>query len=301
MIFSELSLITDATGLQFDEENAILYGNKNGVPVMVFDNENRRRIDIVCGAVLSDECIPEIRRMTFSFPKKTLIGIENENGCVKIYCNGFYLMQENLPLLITFLDKLTSYAKANASSYTTLTSSDVLRLGAYEVKKMVADDKPKKNRKKGKPFDIKSTLKGVLGGLIGTLVGSSIFVLFILASDILGWMGGVVMAAAVISLYSAFSHKMKAPDVIISSAMVLFGWLFSNVFAYLFRIFLKAREDNPGVNIFGILENINYFMTKYYEQTNLFSNNLMVSVVFVVAGAIGSYWFYYRHNRKDMY
>ena len=51
MIFSELSLITDATGLQFDEENAILYGNKNGVPVMVFDNENRRRIDIVCGAV----------------------------------------------------------------------------------------------------------------------------------------------------------------------------------------------------------------------------------------------------------
>ena len=47
MIFSELSLIEKETGLKYDPETATLSGVKNGVPVVVFDNDKKHRFDIV--------------------------------------------------------------------------------------------------------------------------------------------------------------------------------------------------------------------------------------------------------------
>ena len=54
--------------------------------------------------------------MAERFPKKTMLGVENVDGCVNIYCKGYNLMQENLPLLIEFLEKLTAYLKSEMRS-----------------------------------------------------------------------------------------------------------------------------------------------------------------------------------------
>ena len=81
MIFSELSLIEKETGLSYDAETAILSGVKNGVPVAVFDNDKKHRFDIVCGAVLTDRNLGRIYTMAERFPKKTLLGVENRDGC----------------------------------------------------------------------------------------------------------------------------------------------------------------------------------------------------------------------------
>ena len=112
MIFSELSLIEKETGLKYDPETATLSGVKNGVPVVVFDNDKKHRFDIVCGAVITERQFGRIYIMAERFPKKTMLGIENVDGCVNIYCKGYNLMQENLPLLIEFLEKLTAYLKS---------------------------------------------------------------------------------------------------------------------------------------------------------------------------------------------
>ena len=103
MIFSELSLIEKETGLKYDPETATLSGVKNGVPIVVFDNDKKHRFDIVCGAVITDRQFGRIYTMAERFPKKTMLGVENVDGCVNIYCKGYNLMQENLPLLIEFL------------------------------------------------------------------------------------------------------------------------------------------------------------------------------------------------------
>lgn len=302
MIFSELSAITKETGLSYDSENAVLSGNKNNIPIAVFDNTAQHRYDIICGAAVSSKVLSEIENLTESFPKKTLLGIENKDGIIRIYCKGYYLMQENLPLLIAFLEKLTVLAAENNTAVTELDIAGIAALSSYAViaKKKSAPEKTAVKTAKP-PLNVKDTFKGVLGGIIGLLVGCSIFVVLILMSDLIGWFGGVIMSAAVVSMYTVFSRKLKAPDALISAVMILFGWLFSNAFAYLFRIFLTQQETGQTVNLFTIIDNMSYYAAEYYEQTNIFINNLTVSIIFVVAGAIGSYFFYYKHHAKDMY
>ena len=131
MIFSELSLIEKETGLKYDPETATLSGVKNGVPVVVFDNDKKHRFDIVCGAVISERQFGRIYIMAERFPKKTMLGIENVDGCVNIYCKGYNLMQENLPLLIEFLEKLTAYLKSEMRKTTPIQVAKVLELTQF--------------------------------------------------------------------------------------------------------------------------------------------------------------------------
>lgn len=297
MIFSELSLIEKETGLKYDPETATLSGVKNGVPIVVFDNDKKHRFDIVCGAVITDRQFGRIYTMAERFPKKTMLGVENVDGCVNIYCKGYNLMQENLPLLIEFLEKLTAYLKSEMRSTTPIQVAKVLELEDYEIL-------TRRGRSDGTvrpPFDVKGTVKGVLGGILGLVIGSAIFVVFIMMSDLVGWIGGVIMSAAVISLYTVFSKKLRTIDCILTAILTFAGWVLSNGFAYLFQIFLKEQEAGTVVNIFGILDNLAKYSMQYTELSGNMLNRLIVTFIFVVAGAIGSYIFYYKHHSKDMY
>ncbi|MFR2155449.1 MAG: hypothetical protein ACLS48_13075, partial [[Eubacterium] siraeum] len=91
-------------------------------------------------------------------------------------------------------------------------------------------------------YNIRGTVKGILGGLLGLLIGCAIFVVFIMMSDLVGWIGGIIMSAAVISLYTVFSKKLKTVDCIMTAILTFAGWALSNGFAYLFQIFLKEQE-----------------------------------------------------------
>lgn len=297
MIFSELSLIEKETGLKYDPETATLSGVKNGVPVVVFDNDKKHRFDIVCGAVITDRQFGRIYTMAERFPKKTMLGVENVDGCVNIYCKGYNLMQENLPLLIEFLEKLTAYLKSEMRSSTPIQVAKVLELEDYEI----LTRRRRSDRTVRPPFDVKGTIKGLLGGILGLLIGCAIFVVFIMMSDLVGWIGGVIMSAAVISLYTVFSKKLRTIDCVFTAILTFAGWVLSNGFAYLFQIFLKEQEAGNVVNIFGILDNLAKYSMQYAELSGNLLNRLIVTFIFVVAGAIGSYVFYYKHHSKDMY
>lgn len=297
MIFSELSLIEKETGLKYDPETATLSGVKNGVPIVVFDNDKKHRFDIVCGAVITERQFGRIYIMAERFPKKTMLGIENVDGCVNIYCKGYNLMQENLPLLIEFLEKLTAYLKSEMRKTTPIQVAKVLELEDYAIlAKHIRSDGTVRP-----PYNIRGTVKGILGGLLGLLIGCAIFVVFIMMSDLVGWLGGIIMSAAVISLYTVFSKKLKTVDCIMTAILTFAGWVLSNGFAYLFQIFLKEQEAGNTVNINGILADLANYSMKYTEIAGNLMNRLIVTFIFVVAGAIGSYIFYYKHHTKDMY
>ena len=280
MIFSELSLIEKETGLKYDPETATLSGVKNGVPVVVFDNDKKHRFDIVCGAGITERQCGRIYIMAERFPKKTMLGIENVDGCVNIYCKGYNLMQENLPLLIEFLEKLTAYLKSEMRKTTPIQVAKVLELEDYTIlTKHIRSDGTVRP-----PYNIRGTVKGILGGLLGLLIGCAIFVVFIMMSDLVG-----------------FSKKLKTVDCIMTAILTFAGWALSNGFAYLFQIFLKEQEAGNTVNINGILADLTNYSMKYTEIAGNLMNRLIITFIFVVAGAIGSYIFYYKHHTKDMY
>ena len=51
----------------------------------------------------------------------------------------------------------------------------------------------------------------------------------------------------------------------------------------------------------GILADLANYSMKYTEIAGNLMNRLIITFIFVVAGAIGSYIFYYKHHTKDMY
>ncbi len=309
MAFSELVNIQQPTGLTFDEEYNILGGTMHGIPVAVFDNFNRHRFDIIFGAVVSDKIMQEVYLLTAGFPKKTVLGVEKADGCLRVFCNDYKLSQDRLPLLIDFLDRASELISRRKPSVTELNYEKIHSLSVYMVltrRDKSSDKNSGKSKSKTRRLTIskegaKSIAKGVIGGLIGLIIGASVFTLFIMMNDILGWFGGVIMAAAVISMYTVFSRRLKTPDVIICSAFVLIGWLFSNCFSYLFKIFMQEDAAGSGLNMFGIIDRLGYFASKYPELTALFSNTLTISFMFVFAGIIGSCVFYFRYHRSDMY
>ena len=247
--------------------------------------------------MITDRQFGRIYTMAERFPKKTMLGVENVDGCVNIYCKGYNLMQENLPLLIEFLEKLTAYLKSEMRSSTPIQVAKVLELEDYEIL-----TRPRRSDGTVRPpFDVKGTIKGLLGGILGLLIGCAIFVVFIMMSDLVGWIGGVIMSAAVISLYTVFSKKLRTIDCVLTAILTFAGWVLSNGFAYLFQIFLKEQEAGTVVNIFGILDNLAKYSMQYAELSGNLLNRLIVTFIFVVAGAIGSYVFYYKHHSKDMY
>lgn len=302
MAFSELSFIENETGLTFNEEFNILGGEMNGVPVAVFDNYTRHRFDIVFGAEVGDKVLPDIMSLTSPFPKKTVLGIEKEDGCVKVFCKDYQLSQERLPLLITFLKRATELIAKKKPRLKDLDYDKIHALSVYMVLTRRDNSIKTSKKKKDKKLTKQSVLilvRGILGGLLGLIIGCSIFTVFIMLNNIVGWFGGLIMSAAVISLYTVFSRRLKTPDVIICGIMCIIGWLFSNTFAYLFKIFLSEQEN--GLNIFGIINNFGYYASKYSELTLGYSNLLTVTFIFVFAGTVGSCIFYFRYHKSDMY
>ena len=77
--------------------------------------------------------------------------------------------------------------------------------------------------------------------------------------------------------------------------------LLAHLLTYLFQIFLKEQEAGNTVNINGILADLTNYSMKYTEIAGNLMNRLIITFIFVVAGAIGSYIFYYKHHTKDMY
>ncbi|MCH5324125.1 MAG: hypothetical protein J1E39_02825 [Eubacterium sp.] len=306
MAFSELTQIEKPTGLTFDEEYNILGGIKNDIPVAVFDNYNRHRFDIIFGALVSDKVMQEVYLLTASFPKKTVLGVEKADGCLRVFCKDYNLSQERLPLLIEFLDHATKLIARKKSSVTELDYEKIHSLSVYMV--LTRRDKSTGNKKKHKTRKLqitaegtKSTLKGVVGGLLGLIIGASIFTIFIMLGSLTGWIGGVVMAAAIISMYTVFSRRLKTPDIIICTVLELVGWLFSTGFSYLFKIFLEEEKAGSGLNIFGIIDNLGLLSTRYAQLTAEYSAMLTISFIFVFIGAVGSCVFYFRFHRSDMY
>ena len=293
MIFSELSLIEKETGLKYDPETATLSGVKNGVPVVVFDNDKKHRFDIVCGAVITERQFGRIYIMAERFPKKTMLGIENVDGCVNIYCKGYNLMQENLPLLIEFLEKLTAYLKSEMRKTTPIQVAKVLELEDYTIlTKHIRSDGTVRP-----PYNIRGTVKGILGGLLGLLIGCAIFVVFIMMSDLVGWIGGIIMSAAVISLYTVFSKKLKTVDCIMTAILTFAGWALSNGFAYLFQIFLKEQEAGNTVNINGIIADLTNYSMKYTEIAGNLMNRLIITFIFVQRICTDNGYYVPKHSR----
>lgn len=160
MKFSELSLAEADSGLSYDAARTALIGKKLGYGTVVSDENDEYVIRIFAEQPFRHEkaIADTINKLSESLSKNTINSQRCEYGFVEVRMNKYCLLQENLVLLIDFLDKLTEL----------LTS---LGIGGTEPKlpEIPRETPQKHNEKKVKKINLRfdlNSIKGLFGALI---------------------------------------------------------------------------------------------------------------------------------------
>ncbi len=109
MKFSELSLAEADSGLSYDPERAALTGKKLEYGTVVSDENDEYIVRIFAETPFryEKEIADVINKLSESLSKNTINSQCCEYGFIEVKMNKYRLLQENLVLLIDFLDKLT--------------------------------------------------------------------------------------------------------------------------------------------------------------------------------------------------
>ena len=160
MKFSELSLAEADSGLSYVAERMALIGNKLGYGTVVSDENDEYVVKIFAETPFKHEkeIAGIINKLSESLSKNTINNKLCEYGFIEIRLNKYCLLQENLVLLIDFLDKLTE-------QLTTLgikgSNPQLPKIPQPEIEKQTDKNVKKINLR----FDFNS-IKGLFGALL---------------------------------------------------------------------------------------------------------------------------------------
>ena len=160
MKFSELSLAEADSGLLYDAERAALIGKKIGYGTVVSDENDEYIVRIFAETPFrhEKEIADIINKLSESLSKNTINSQCCEYGFIEVRLNKYCLLQENLVLLIDFLDKLTEQL-------------DLLGVRGADAKlpEIPQPETKKQTDKKIKKINLRfdfNSIKGLFGALI---------------------------------------------------------------------------------------------------------------------------------------
>ncbi len=217
MKFSELSFAEADSGLTYDPERAALIGKKRDYGVIVSDENDEYTVKVFAELPFKHEkSISEgINNLSKSLSKNTINSQRCEYEFVEVRMNKYCLLQENLVLLIDFLDKLTELL----ASLGIKGAEPVLpKIPQPEAKKQT----DKNVRKINLRFDFNS-IKGLFGALVAVFAMTFISSLLITYTEdvsslaiTIGWWTTAAAATALIFFdYRFLARKLDAFGIII--------------------------------------------------------------------------------------
>ncbi len=300
MIFSELSLAEKDTGLSYDSERAALIGSKNGLGTVVSDRNDEYIVKIYCEKPFTyeKEISEAIIRISRSLSKNTILSSKIEYDFVEIKLLKAMLLQENLMLLIDFLDKLTVIIKD-------------LGIGGKEAVlppqySEPLKEKAVKNKKRIRlTFDINS-IKGFIGAVIGAL---AVIVLAVFAvtpekKDTLlslsfsltlaPYITALAAAAIIFSDYRFLAKKLDAFGVIACSLLSVFTVILS---AY--GVTVKSIMSNSGAALSEAVSGFMGYISDNEALANFFGGFVLGGVVLAVIASIIICIFYFNRHPEE--
>ncbi len=220
-MFSELSFITEETGLSFSGERTALYGVKCGFGIIVYDDGGRYRTEVFCERPFEreSEIFPIISALGESLPKNTIISQSCEVGQIIVWLEKYNLLQENVEYLIEFLDKL-----ANELSALGLSGREY----RFPTVKKASEEPDKKLVKIKLGFDRRSIF-GLLGSVLGAAAMTVIAVFLVnvkaevnafgLAFEVSAYIFSAVTTLVIFADYRFVSRKLDAFGIIICTVL----------------------------------------------------------------------------------
>lgn len=300
MIFSELSLAEQDSGLSYDSGRVSLIGDKNGYGTVVSDRGGEYIVRIYCEKpyTFEKELSEAIISLSRSLSKNTINSSKTEYGFVEIKLSKLKLLQENLLLLIDFLDKLTVVINGLG-----ITGTKAVLPPEYEepVKKKASKDKKRIRLS----FDINS-IKGFIGALLGAFAVFALAVFVVTpesGSTIASFSFSLTLAplitalaatAIIFSDYRFLAKKLDAFGVISCPILSVITVILSG-----YGITLKGVMNNHSVTLSEAFEGFMGYISENKVLANFFGGFVLGGVVLSVLASIIICIFYFNRYPEE--
>lgn len=300
MIFSELSLAEKDSGLRYDSGRVSLIGDKNGFGTVVSDRNDEYIVRIYCEKpyTYEKELSEAIISLSRSLSKNTINSSKFEFGFIEISLVKAKLLQENLPLLIDFLDKLTVNIKS-------LGISGKEAVPPPEQKEPIKEISPGKEKKIRLSFDFYS-IKGFIGALVGAL---AVFVLAVFAVTpekentlvslsfsltLAPYITALAATAIIFSDYRFLAKKLDAFGVIACPVLSILTVLLSG-----YGITVKGIVNSTGAALSEAISGFTDFISGNKALANFYGGFIMGGIVLTVLASIIIYIIYFNRHPEE--
>lgn len=303
MIFSELSLAQNDFGLEYFSDNAALCGEKNGFGVCVYDMPDDNRYAVCIFAELHTQDFSSVtalvNKICEGLPKNTTVSHSEAAGGISVNLLRDALLQENITLLIEFLDKLTA-ALANAEI-----KGKPPVLKAIAAKKQ-QPAKAEKARTIKLRFDLGS-VKGIFGAVIAAIVCVTLSVLAV-SLDSAFFIGevyaiaiGALTALLIIFDYAFLARKIDACGLIFNSVLTFLS-IYISSYSVGVKEYLRLLPDKSLSDIFSEYTDLTSRFAESNPEITAFQLELFTKGLFAAAAAsVVAYMIYFRRNSSEMY
>ena len=300
MIFSELSLAEKDSGLSYDSAAASLIGDKNGFGTVVSDRGEEYIVKIFCEKpyTYEKELSEGIISLSRSLSKNTINSSRIEFGFVEIRLAKAKLLQENLLLLIEFLEKLTVIIKD-------LGIKGTKAVIPPEYKEPTKEKPPKDGKKIRLSFDFFS-IKGFIGAVVGAfaVIVLAIFTVTPEKEDTIislsvsltlaPYITALAATAIIFSDYRFLAKKLDAFGVILCPLLSIITVILSG-----YGITLKGIMNNSGVKLPEAISGFISYISENEALANFFGGFIMGGVALAVLASVIIYIIYFNRHPEE--
>lgn len=291
MKYSELSLAEADTGFRYDPALLTLYGEKRGYGIAVSDRDEEYVVAVYAKEPYKKEkdIFSEISALEPDLPKNALLGQRCGLGAVEIRLRRDLFLQERLPALFAFSDKIVA-----ALAGIGINGAPVKLPEPAPVEKKETAEKTKSG------FGLKN-----VRGLIGAVIGAAAMAFIAMASvdlrsksgigGTVTELGGYVLAAAatllIFSDYRFLARKLDAFGVIACPILSVLCAVFSALLAT-----AKAFAAADGIPLSDALSRLSELYEAEPEIAAFGAGYLLTGVVISgFASLLYCLWYFNKH------
>ncbi len=299
MKFSELSLAEADSGLTYNPDRLSLIGKKLGYGTVVSDENDEYIVRIFAETPHKREkAISDgINKLSESLSKNTINSQRCEYGFVEVRLNKYCLLQENLVLLIDFLDKLTELL---ASLEIKGAEPQLPKISQPEPEK-----KPDKNvRKINLRFDFGS-IKGLFGALIAGFASIWIAEMLITVTPdkviptsgmINSYVIAVLTTALIFFDYRFLAKKLDAFGVLVCPIVSVLTAVLSSVTVA--AKVISGIAEIPFADAFGIIGDLYNFNA---DAASFVEGYLVAGVLISILASVAVCVYYFSRHPDEMF
>ena len=308
MSFSELKLISDDTGLDWDETRLALHGAIYGYPMVIADIPAKREYLLTVFCKIKSDMDGEVTRsitaLLDKLPANCVIGRKNELQFQQLRLNANLLYQENLSYLAELTTGLPKLLSGFELAPESLDEAIAFPPDIPEAAKPAKAPRPKDSV--SKRFD-KYSVRGFIGALIGAAAMTALSSLIDVsksagtASMMAGWIFGGLIAIVVLMDYRFLARKMDIFGTLSCSLLTALACVLGASWNTLNIVVDRVKLIDPHASISSVISNWDLYQLLFPNSAEEFPLTLIKFLFTATVASALFYTVYYRRHSAIMY